>query len=499
MPTYQTPSSFRLRLASEAGLYRVTLEDFRASLLVKILYQDTNRRGAAEVYLDEKRHYQGRTPWQLTLIEFLHFLRNGHLDESPKALAEILGRVDSEDRVEATREALEWVKRLWMADGAWEAIELIPPLLQGYRRPSAPRFFDLSEPDVKRMGHVRTKARNFWDWQREAVSRISDKQRPIRDVAREKWRNKCSNDRELTSALAELTALYITFVRLAAEERPDGSYTLEQERLRNETPINKPVCGHLQFIEPCKQCQSDDLVAYEAHYGWTTAQQWEPRNANFKDWRKHEPPCGCCLQSHDLTPIGEVSCSLCARAMFWIRSEVLARRWGGWAWVSQGLRDAARGDAWHADSDMEKLERQAGLLDESSGHEGRRAWLAKLGGSPWQHGFDEDWPMPRELATFIIPVPMFETDFKIDIKQRLLNRFDELWTRLKLSNPKSSGKTLSRGVAWDRYIDWLWLNRVEGVSAEEIALDTSSPRGLEDPLTTRAVQNGINLALKMLS
>jgi len=206
--------------------------------------------------------------------------------------------------------------------------------------------------------------------------------------------------------------------------------------------------------------------------------------------------CVCCERGHDYVPRGEVRCGLCAEAVYWAKSEVLASRYGGWRWLGEAIRNAAEERAVEQDSELFKGRPRAVWMKRPN------AAIQLWEKQQQRRSHSSDTAIPdgpgSQLAVFFIPVPMYGTDLKSDVRQRLGLVFDDLWNQLNISNPKSTGRTPARAKVWRMYIEWLWRERVDRENPADFA-DEYPTKGSDSGHSVKAVRNGIDRALSTLA
>ena len=423
-------------------------------------------------------------------------VEQGSLGDDIGSIADILSRVKPEDQVEAFRLYLGWVREIWRSQAAWNLLGCMPPALLPGHDGNAAYFSDLLFPKVaRRKPRVPKGPRDFWDWQQEYAKDVPGHLYPNRDAAREKWVMKCRRDPHLRRCVEDLASLYMKFVHFAASDPYPTRYELTPQVRRNFARLGDPVCGHVETFRKCDGCTDRSFEVSEVHQGWRLPDGWRPAKDFHGNVLKHEPEaCACCQRNHDFTPVGTVRCALCAEAIYWVKSEMISRRWGGWHWLGESIRQGAELRAREAFQGLVELEDKARLGHFEPDFQESLERARKLGGNPWG-----DSPLAHEAhETFFIPVSMFRTDLKSDVQHRLRDTFNALWDNLKLKSPKSTGKTPARSRDWDHYIEWLWRHRVMGKSIEEIADAYPSPIDGDWPINKRAVNDGVKLAISTL-
>jgi hypothetical protein len=432
----------------------------------------------------------GETP-RVSYEEFRRLLEAGRLPERPDEMSRFLTRLDPAISEVASEEALEWFRRVWQSRASIDDLYELPTLLFSPAMPSSERFMERLVPENQLSSDAWAFRfpRGFWEWQRAIAAEIPRSQNAAKSTARTKWLDACRQDSKWVGAIAELVPLYLGMVRAKSGPKlaivnPDEWWT---------TPRSYPWCGHGPHIEKCTaSCTTGSYEAGEAHHGWVL----------FEDWVSHRPAdiraephdlsvegCECCERQHDLSPkTPSPDCDFCAEALLDETGKKLARRWGGWRWLVDALLfDAEREVRRLAPTEWrERLKTPLPFKRQDRG---------LLGGNPWKvEPFDYD---DRQIASFIVRVPMFTSDLKGDVAKRLGRVFDALWRELRIPNPKGTARSTRRSEDWDRYLSWLWQHRIDGKPIDQIQ-GVESRTLPDEVLSERAVRDGIALASRTL-
>lgn len=427
----------------------------------------------------------------LTYAEFKQLLESGTLPENPKSMAALLLRIEPAVRLQAYEEALWWFLRVWQSRASIDDLYEMPTLLFSASLPSSDRFIQRLVPENQLAGDARAFGypRDFWEWQRKLAAEIPKSQNAAKAAARTKWLAVCRQDPKWISAIAELVPLYLGVGKMKPAPKPA---TGNPDEWRT-TPNRYPWCGHGSPIEKCTaSCTTGSYYAAEAHHGWLLLEDWIAHRPADIRAERHDlgiSDCECCELDHDLSPqVPAQDCDLCAEALLDETARQLARRWGGWRWLADAL--------------LVETEQEVRQLAPSEVQERLRTALpfkrqerGPLGGNPWKvEPYDYD---DRQIASFMVRVPMFTSDLKGDVAARLGRVFDALWRQLGIQNPKGTARSSRRGEDWDRYLSWLWQHRIEGKPVERID-GTESRTTPDEVLSERAIREGIALATRAL-
>ncbi|MEZ4503004.1 MAG: hypothetical protein R3C39_10300 [Dehalococcoidia bacterium] len=440
----------------------------------------------------------------MTKDEFLQYLDAVTLTND--GIFEALMEVEpAEDRAECWTAAVRVIELTAQARGVRSALDVLPPLIMpGDDAGDARRFVQLLFPfggEIAPHSLSEPVPVDFFQWQR-ALARILEQRQPIRDEARRAWLERCVADPGWQATVEELSTSYRGFVDLveAAGYQERSKATLGPDPPAARARGGRPECGHVTTVLECfPWCKYDRESAYEAHSGWHPHADWVSLSkSQFRPRTDLLAACRCCVADHDRRPNGGPTCHLCAEALFWTTSALRARRWGGWFWLIEELRDSARARARESDPALLERELRFGIVWE--GNEPYRAMLDRVrrfGSDPWNGHAMYGWEAGvRQIATVFLPVRVLSTDLRRDIQQRALALLNNIWDRYRLSDPKTTGRSDARQRQWDRYLSWLWQERVEGHPIDSI--DAPSPTGPE-PVTPQTIGRGIDRALRALA
>lgn len=159
----------------------------------------------------------------------------------------------------------------------------------------------------------------------------------------------------------------------------------------------------------------------------------------------------------------------------------MARRWGGWFWIEELLRQ----EAWaRAALDAER-EIDAPREDPDADI------YKRFGTDPWRHDSHDAYRRGIfRLQSLYLPVAVLDTDLKSNVQQRAWDLVDAVWERYGIRTPRNTGVTASRLEDWQRFIGWLWEDRVERIPRADVGGGAKS---------LPAVTEGIGRALAVLS
>jgi hypothetical protein len=338
---------------------------------------------------------------------------------------------------------------------------------------------------------------NFWEWQKAEAAKVSVELHPERRFARARWLERCRSEPAWAVCVGQLADMYKQFLEFVSRSADLGA-DIHNRLSSGSTLANweSPDCGHVSRIRPCLGCEQRDFGAYESHYGWFPEPIWQAEAA----FEASEPrSCACCERGHDRRPEGEIRCGSCAGALFRAVAQKECRRWGGWYWLEERLRQQA--------VQLVRADPIGGALEERLGF--GNSWTdeiffqteqreRRLGGDPWfgDAGMRRMAGI-RAIGTVYLPVPILDDDLKGTVVRRVTDILMELWAMANFKTPRNAGETEVRRLDADRRMHWLWQKRVEGLPLESITTPVKLRSRGEEPLL-RTIREGISEAIESL-
>lgn len=398
---------------------------------------------------------------------------------SGQYIARLLQHLELAEAERVVNELLRLYRELVQAEGSWDLLEHTPPMViprESYA--DIPRVMHLLFPQSTQGYPVPPPRGGFFEWQTEVVQRARAQVKPTRKEARSRWLAKCRSDPKWQTAVSRVRSGAAAYV--ARRENPRVLARWGTDSLTNrlfDARLGVTKCSHTSVVPSCLRCPDYIESAAYAHLGWRDA-PWKRAGQPSEKVRETIERCACCLRKHIWRGTGKPRCLYCAEAALTSDVEIESRRWGGWHWLRQSMLD----EAWPENYTAAAL--KAPPTNPRVGYSPFAGRIPAFGGR-------------EAVATFILPVPWFRDDTKLDLSNRATALIDALWKVGGISHSRSTGTSDARSADLNRRLTWLWETRVQGLPVERVT--EAESRGIDTAtMDSRSIRRAIRKAVSEL-